>query len=175
MPKSYDEVRKKLLDMEIRVLQVDPKVVEKQHQGGKWTARERIAKLLDSGSFVEEFLLAETQKTDFGMAKKKAPTDGVVTGYGKIDGRNIYVFAQDRTVLAGTVGSVHGEKIAYATATARKTGVPLIGLYDSVGARIQEGLDVTRAIGTMFYQNSITSGVVPQISAIMGPCIGVAS
>ncbi|MCH7977602.1 MAG: acyl-CoA carboxylase subunit beta [Acidobacteria bacterium] len=175
MPNSYNEVRKKLLDMEIHALQGDAKAVEKQHQGGKWTARERIAKLLDRGSFVEEFLLAETQKTDFGMAKKKAPTDGVVTGYGKIDGRNVYVFAQDRTVLAGTVGSVHGEKIAYATATARKTGVPLIGLYDSVGARIQEGLDVTRAIGTMFYQNSITSGVVPQISAIMGPCIGVAA
>ena len=175
MPKSYDEIRKKLLDMEIGVLRGDAQAVEKQHQGGKWTARERIAKLLDPGSFVEEFLLAETQKTDFGMAKRKAPTDGVVTGYGKIDGRNVYVFAQDRTVLAGTVGSAHGEKIAYATETARKTGVPLIGLYDSVGARIQEGLDVTRAIGNMFYQNSITSGVVPQISAIMGPCIGVAA
>ena len=168
-------IRKKLEDMEARALGGDPRQVEKQHQEGKWTARERIAKLMDSGTFVEEFMLAETQCSDFGMAQKREPSDGVVIGYGKIGGRNAYVFAQDRTVLAGTVGSAHGEKISYAVETARKLGIPSIGLYESLGARVQEGLDATAVIGKMFYQNSITSGVVPQISAIMGPCIGVAT
>jgi acetyl-CoA carboxylase carboxyltransferase component len=175
MSKRREKPETKLTEMEKRVLQGDPKAVQKQHGEGKLTARERIDKLLDPGSFVEEFMLAETQCTDFGMAQKRRPTDGVVTGYGKVDGRPAYVFAQDRTVLAGTVGSAHAEKIAYVIQTARKLGVPLIGLYDSVGARIQEGLSVTTAIGRIFFENSVSSGVIPQISAIMGPCIGVAS
>ncbi|HKA32821.1 MAG TPA: acyl-CoA carboxylase subunit beta [Candidatus Binatia bacterium] len=151
------------------------KALDKQHAENKLTARERIDKLLDPGSFVEEFMLATTQVTDFGMAERRQPGDGVVTGFGKIDGRPVYVFAQDRAVLAGTVGSAHAEKIAYVIQTARRLGVPLIGLYDSPGARIQEGLTVTAAIGKIFFENSVTSGAVPQISAIMGPCIGVAS
>ncbi|MBI2988317.1 MAG: acyl-CoA carboxylase subunit beta [Deltaproteobacteria bacterium] len=176
MPKKRrEELEKKLAEIEKRVLEGDPKAAAKQHAEGKLTARERIKKLLDPDSFVEEFMLAETQCTDFGMAEKKQPSDGVVSGYGKIDGRPIYLFAQDRTVLAGTVGSAHAEKIACVIQTARKLGVPLIGLYDSVGARIQEGLTVTTAIGKVFFENSIASGVIPQISAIMGPCIGVAS
>ena len=175
MATSNIDMRKKLADMERRAVEGDPRSVAKQREEGKLTARERIAKLLDPGSFVEEFMLAETQCSDFGMAEKRESTDGVVIGYGKIDARNVYVFAQDRAVLAGTVGSAHGEKISYAIENARKLGVPLIGLYDSLGARVQEGLDVTRVIGKMFFQNSITSGVVPQISAIMGPCIGVAA
>jgi acetyl-CoA carboxylase carboxyltransferase component len=173
--KGRNEIERKLAELEGKILQGDPKAVAKQHGEGKLTARERIEKLLDPGSFVEEFMLAETQCTDFGMAEKKLPTDGVVTGYGKIDARAVYVFAQDRTVLAGAVGSAHAEKIAYVIRTARTLGVPLIGLYDSVGARIQEGLSVTTAIGKIFFENSVTSGVIPQISAIMGPCIGVAS
>ncbi|MCH8056140.1 MAG: methylmalonyl-CoA carboxyltransferase, partial [Deltaproteobacteria bacterium] len=175
MSKDTSDLEKKLAARERRILQGDAKAVEKQHGEGKLTARERIEKLLDPGSFVEEFMLAETQSTDFGMAEKRQPTDGVVTGHGKIDGRSVYLFAQDRTVLAGTVGSAHAEKIAYVIQTARKLGTPLIGLYDSVGARIQEGLNVTTAIGKIFFENSISSGVIPQISAIMGPCIGVAS
>ncbi|MBI2817098.1 MAG: acyl-CoA carboxylase subunit beta [Acidobacteria bacterium] len=169
------DFQKKLAALEERALHGDAKAVEKQHTEGKWTARERIAKLLDPGTFVEEFMLAESPCIEFGMAEKREPTDGVVIGFGKIEGRGVYVFAQDRTVLAGTVGAVHGAKIGYATETARKLGVPLIGLYDSLGARVQEGLDTTRVIGKMFYENSITSGVIPQISAIMGPCIGVAA
>lgn len=153
----------------------DPRMVERQHREGKLTARERIERLLDPGSFTEEFMLAETQVTDFGMAERRMPTDGVVTGSGTIGGRTVYVFAQDRTILQGSVGQAHGEKIAYVIDTARKVGVPVIGLFDSVGARIQEGLDATRAIGKIFYANSIASGVIPQISAIMGPCIGVAA
>ncbi len=109
------------------------------------------------------------------MAEKKLPSDGVVTGFGKIDGRTVYVYSQDRAVLAGSVGSAHAEKIAYVIQTARKLGVPVIGLNDSAGARIQEGLSVTSAIGKIFFENSIASGCVPQISAIMGPCIGVGS
>ena len=175
MPSGKEKMENKIADLERKVLEGDPKAVAKQHGEGKLTARERIEKLLDPGSFVEEFMLAETQCTDFGMAEKKRPTDGVVTGYGKIDGRAVYVFAQDRTVLAGAVGSAHAEKIAYVIRTARTLGIPLIGLYDSVGARIQEGLSVTTAIGKIFFENSVTSGVIPQISAIMGPCIGVAS
>ncbi|TAJ87198.1 acyl-CoA carboxylase subunit beta [bacterium] len=175
MPKERDDLQKKLAEIEKRTLQGDSKAAQKQRAEGKLTARERIDKLLDPGSFVEEFMLAETQCADFGMAEKRQPSDGVVTGYGKIDGRTVYLFAQDRTVLAGTVGSAHAEKIAYVIQTARKLGIPLIGLYDSVGARIQEGLTVTTAIGKIFFENSIASGVIPQISAIMGPCIGVAS
>src|SRR5205085_2901709 len=113
--------------------------------------------------------------TDFGMAERRQPTDGVVIGSGKIDGRHVYAHAQDRTVLQGAVGQAHGEKIAYAIHTASKLGIPVIGLFDSVGARIQEGLDVTKAIGKIFYANSLASGLVPQISAILGPCIGVAA
>ena len=175
MSKGRDRLLKKLVEIEKGALQGEPKAVAKQHAEGKLTARERIEKLLDPGSFVEEFMLAETQSADFGMAEKRRPTDGVVTGYGKVDGRPVCLFAQDRTVLAGTVGSAHAEKIAYGIQTARKLGIPLIGLYDSVGARIQEGLTVTTAIGKIFFENSIASGAIPQISAIMGPCIGVAS
>ena len=175
MPKTRSELTKKLQALEEKAQRGEDKAIAKQHAEGKLTARERIEKLLDGGTFVEEFMLAETPSVDFGMAERKQPTDGVITGYGKIDGRTVYVFAQDFTVIAGTVGAAHAEKIAYCIETARKVGVPVIGLYDSAGARIQEGLDVTRAIGKIFFQNSITSGTVPQISAIMGPCIGVAA
>jgi acetyl-CoA carboxylase carboxyltransferase component len=175
MPKTRSEITKKLQALTDKTQRGDEKALGKQRAEGKLTARERIEKLLDAGTFVEQFMLAETPSMDFGIAERKRPSDGVVTGYGKIDGRIVYVFAQDFTVIAGTVGATHAEKIAYCIETARKVGVPVIGLYDSAGARIQEGLDVTRAIGKIFHQNSITSGVVPQISAIMGPCIGVAA
>lgn len=173
MPKSYTNLRDKLLALENRVLKGNEKSIERQHREGKWTARERLGKLLDSGSFVEEFMLVETQNTDFGMAEKREASDGVITGYGKIDGRLVYVYSQDRTVLAGTVGSAHGEKISYVIERARKMGVPLVGLLDSLGARIQEGLDATRVCGDIFREHTLSSGFVPQISAIMGPCIGV--
>ncbi len=166
---------RRLLEFQDRSRSPNPSGTEKQHSAGKLTARERIDTLMDAGSFVEEFQLAESSSTDFGMAKKKQPGDGVVVGFGKVAGRLTYVFAQDYTSFAGTVGSVHAEKIAYTVATARKMGAPVVGLYDSAGARIQEGLDVTRSIGRIFYENTLASGVVPQISAIMGPCIGVAA
>lgn len=175
MSKSHKEIEDRLRALEETTLASDPQMVERQHADGKLTARERIERLLDPDSFVEEFMLAETQVTDFGMAERRRPTDGVVCGYGTIDERSVHVFAQDRTVLQGAVGQAHAEKIAYVIETAAKVGAPVIGLYDSVGARIQEGLDVTRAIGRIFFANSLASGRVPQISAIMGPCIGVAA
>ena len=175
MGKSKTDPETKLATLEQSALQGDPKAATKLKSEGKLSARERVARLLDPESFVEEFMLAETQCTDFGMTEKKLPSDGVVTGFGKIAERPVYVFAQDRSILAGTVGSAHAEKIAYVIQTARKVGVPLIGLWDSAGARIQEGLSVTTAIGKIFFENSITSGAIPQISAIMGPCIGVGS
>jgi len=175
MAQSRADLEKKLATLENVARDADPKVAAKQHAEGKLTARERIDQLLDPGSFVEEFMLAETQCTDFGMAEKRSPSDGVVTGFGKIDGRPVYIYSQDRAVLAGSVGSAHAEKIAYVIQTARKLGVPVIGLNDSAGARIQEGLSVTSAIGKIFFENSIASGCIPQISAIMGPCIGVGS
>jgi methylmalonyl-CoA decarboxylase subunit alpha len=173
--KSRDELEAKLRTLEEATLAGDAAQVERQHREGKLTARERVERLLDPGSFVEEFMLAETQVTDFGMAERRRPTDGVVSGYGTIDRRTVFVFAQDRTVLQGAVGQAHGEKIASVIDAASRVGAPVIGLYDSVGARIQEGLDVTRAIGRIFFANSSASGRVPQISAIMGPCIGVAA
>ncbi|HEY2921883.1 MAG TPA: acyl-CoA carboxylase subunit beta [Candidatus Binatia bacterium] len=175
MAQSREDLEKRLAALEKVALDADPKVAAKQHSEGKLTARERIDQLLDPGTFVEEFMLAETQCTDFGMAEKRLPSDGVVTGFGKIDGRPVYVYSQDRAVLAGSVGSAHAEKIAYVIQTARKLSVPVIGLNDSAGARIQEGLSVTSAIGKIFFENSVASGCIPQISAIMGPCIGVGS
>ncbi len=175
MAKFRDQLEHRLHSLEETTLAGDAAAIERQHAEHKLTARERLAHLLDHGSFVEEFMLAETQTTDFGMAERRRPTDGVVCGYGTIDGRTVMVFAQDRTVLQGAVGQAHGEKIAYIIETASKIGVPVIGLYDSVGARIQEGLDATRAVGRIFFANSLASGRVPQISAIMGPCVGVAA
>lgn len=175
MAKSRDDLEKKLTALEKAAVGTGSKAAAKQRSEGKLTARERIDKLLDPDTFVEEFMLAETQCTEFGMAERRQPSDGVVTGFGKIDGRPVYVFSQDRSILAGSVGSAHAEKIAYVIQTARRLGVPLIGLNDSAGARIQEGLSVTSAIGKIFFENSIASGCIPQISAIMGPCIGVGS
>jgi propionyl-CoA carboxylase beta chain len=175
MAQSRADLEEKLAALERVARDADPKVAAKQHAEGKLTARERIDQLLDPDTFIEEFMLAETQCTDFGMAEKRSPSDGVVTGFGKIDGRPVYIYSQDRAVLAGSVGSAHAEKIAYVIQTARKLGVPVIGLNDSAGARIQEGLSVTSAIGKIFFENSIASGCIPQISAIMGPCIGVGS
>jgi acetyl-CoA carboxylase carboxyltransferase component len=175
MPRTRRDLEERLQTLEQSVRGGEPSAVDKQHAEGKLTARERIEALLDPGSFVEDFMLAESQATEFGMDKRRRPTDGVVVGSGTIDGRPVYVFAQDWGILAGTVGAAHGEKIAYAIQTALKLRVPVIGLWDSAGARIQEGLEVTKAIGKIFCSHSLASGAIPQVSAIMGPCIGVGS
>src|SRR5262252_7420147 len=146
--------------------------VERQHAKGKMTARERIDALLDPGSFAEFDELARHRATDFGMAASRPYGDGVVTGYGTIDGRPVAVFSQDFTVSGGSLGEVFGEKIVKVMDYALKTGCPVIGINDSGGARIQEGVVALGLYGEIFYRNVISSGVIPQISLIMGPCAG---
>ncbi|WP_326908247.1 acyl-CoA carboxylase subunit beta [Sedimentibacter sp. MB31-C6] len=148
------------------------KAIDKQHNNGKLTARERVLKLLDEGSFVEIDAFVEHRCVNFGMEKKKIPGEGVVTGYGTIDGRLIYIYAQDFTVIGGSLGEMHAAKIVKVQQMALKTGVPLIGINDSGGARIQEGVDALSGYGKIFYNNTIASGVIPQISIILGPCAG---
>ncbi len=146
--------------------------VQKQHEIGKLTARERIDLLLDKNTFVELDKFVVHRCTDFGMESKKFLGDGVVTGYGKIDGRQAFVYAQDFTVFGGSLGMVHGKKICKVMDLAMQVGVPIIGLNDSGGARIQEGVESLGGYGEIFCRNVLASGVVPQISAIMGPCAG---
>jgi len=146
--------------------------IEKQHEKGKLTARERIDLLLDEGSFVEINPFTEHRCSDFGLSSKKGPGDGVVTGYGKVNGRPIYLFSQDFTVFGGALGEMHAKKIAAVMDLAAKNGTPFIGLNDSGGARIQEGVVSLDGYGQIFYRNTIYSGVIPQISVILGPCAG---
>jgi len=143
-----------------------------QHDRGKFTARERIDLLLDDNTFVELNPFMKHRAVNFGMDKIEAPGEGVVTGYGKIHGRLVYVFAQDFTVFGGALGEMHAIKIARIMDLAAQTGAPIIGLNDSGGARIQEGVVSLDGYGHIFYRNSIYSGVIPQISVIMGPCAG---
>jgi len=148
------------------------KRVEAQHAKGKLTARERIELLLDEGSFEEYDMYVEHRSTDFGMADQKVPGDGVVTGWGTINGRKVCVFSQDFTVLGGSLSESHALKICKIMDRAMKIGVPVIGLNDSGGARIQEGVDSLAGYAEVFQRNVLASGVIPQISVIMGPCAG---
>ncbi|MCL6515783.1 acyl-CoA carboxylase subunit beta [Alicyclobacillus sp.] len=142
-----------------------------QHEKGKWTARERIERLLDEGTFRELNLFSAT-RVAYDGEPVDAPGEGVVTGFGKIDGRTVYVFAQDFTVYGGALGEVHAQKIVNVMDLAAKNGAPVIGLNDSGGARIQEGVVSLDGYGHIFYRNAVYSGVIPQISVIMGPCAG---
>jgi len=146
--------------------------IQKQYERGKLTARDRINELLDEDTFVELNPFMEHRTTDFGMDKVEAHGEGVVTGYGKINGRPVYLFAQDFTVFGGALGEMHAKKIANVMDLAAKSGAPFIGLNDSGGARIQEGVASLDGYGQIFYRNSIYSGVIPQISVIMGPSAG---
>jgi propionyl-CoA carboxylase beta chain len=146
--------------------------IESQHKKGKLTARERLHFLLDDGSFQEIGMLVTHRSTDFGMEKEIYPGDGVVTGYGMINSRLVYVFSQDFTVFGGSLSETHAEKICKIMDLAMKNGAPVIGLNDSGGARIQEGVVSLGGYADIFYRNTMASGVVPQISAIMGPCAG---
>ena len=146
--------------------------VERHHQSGKLTARERIDLLLDPGSFTELDAFVAHQCHDFDMDQQRIPGDGVVIGYGMIDGRQVYVFAQDFTVFGGSLGAAHAAKICKVMDLAMKVGVPIIGLNDSGGARIQAGVASLAGYADIFLRNTLASGVIPQISAIMGPCAG---
>lgn len=143
--------------------------INKQHAGGKLSARERIGLLLEKGSFIEVDKFVTHQCTDFGMDKKKFLGDGVITGYGMIAKRLVFVFAQDFTVFGGSLSNTHAQKICKIMDMAMKMGAPIIGLYDSGGARIQEGVRSLAGFADIFQRNSLASGVIPQISAIMGP------
>jgi len=146
--------------------------IARQHEAGKLTARERIDALLDPGSFQELDALVVHRNRDFGMEKKQIPGDGVVTGHGRIDGRPVFVFSQDFTVFGGSLSETFAEKVCKVMDLSMKTGVPMIGLNDSGGARIQEGVVSLAGYADIFLRNTLASGVVPQISAIMGPCAG---
>ncbi|NBW99758.1 methylmalonyl-CoA carboxyltransferase, partial [bacterium] len=146
--------------------------IQQQHEKGKMTARERLQFFLDEGSFVELDKFVTHRCTDFGMEDKKILGDGVITGYGTVSGRHVYVFAQDFTVFGGSLSATHAQKICKLLDLALKNGKPVIGLCDSGGARIQEGVESLAGYAEIFYRNTLASGVVPQISVIMGPCAG---
>src|SRR5947209_8954964 len=146
--------------------------IQTQHDKGKMTARERLDALLDPGTFVALDRFVTHRSTDFGLADEKYLGDGVVTGYGRIDGRLAYVFSQDFTVFGGSLSEAHAEKICKVMDLALKNGAPVIGLNDSGGARIQEGVVSLGGYADIFLRNTLASGVIPQISAIMGPCAG---
>ncbi len=149
-----------------------PQRVARQHEAGKLTARERLDLLLDPGSFTELDMFVTPQGREFGLDRVEAPADGVITGYGTIDGRLVFVFSQDFTVLGGSLGEGHARKIVKVMDMALRAGAPLIGLNDSGGARIQEGVASLGGYAEIFLRNTLASGVIPQISAIMGPCAG---
>jgi acetyl-CoA carboxylase carboxyltransferase component len=148
------------------------KAVEKQHAAGKLTARERLELFYDPGSFRETDIFVQHRCVNFGMEQLEIPADGVVTGFGLVNGRPVFAFAQDFTSRAGSLGEMHSKKICKVMDLALKAGVPFVGFNDSGGARIQEGVDSLSAYGQIFYRNAIASGVIPQISAIMGPTAG---
>lgn len=148
------------------------KRIAKQHESGKLTARERLDLLFDEGTFVEMDAYVKHRCTNFGMEKVDAPAEGVVIGYGKVDGRLVYAYSQDFTVVGGSLGEMHAAKICKAMDNALKMGAPIVGLNDSGGARIQEAVDALSGYGKIFFKNTMASGVIPQITAIMGPCAG---
>src|SRR5256884_4690141 len=149
-----------------------PERCKRQHDASKLTARERVHFLVDEGSFEELDKFVEHRCVDLGMANQRVPGDGVVTGYGRIDGRLVYVFAQDFTVFGGSLSEAYAEKICKIMDLAMRSGAPVIGLNDSGGARIQEGVASLAGYADIFLRNTLSSGVIPQISAIMGPCAG---
>ena len=146
--------------------------IDAQHKRGKLTARERIALLMDENSFEEFDMYVEHRCADFGMEKTKIPGDGVVTGWGTINGRTVYVFAKDFTVFGGSLSETHAGKITKIQDMALRNRAPIIGLFDAGGARIQEGVAALGGYGEVFLRNVVASGVIPQISVIMGPCAG---
>ena len=170
------EKPQKLKDLEAREARAKAmggeKLIAKQHESGKLTARERINQLYDPGTFQETDLFVRHRCTDFDMATTEIPADGVVTGFGKVNGRTVFAFSQDFTARAGSLGEMHAKKICKVMDLALKTGAPLVGFNDSGGARIQEGVDALSGYGEIFFRNSCASGVIPQISAIMGPTAG---
>ncbi len=150
----------------------DPKAIEQRHKAGQWSVRERIDYFFDAGTFTEIGLFVKHRTTHFGMDKREVPAEGVITGYGKVNGRPVIVIAEDYTAMAGTFGEYHGKKFARALDMAKDMGWPCISMNDSGGARLQEGMDTLEAYGWLFRAQILASGIVPQISLLMGPCLG---
>src|ERR1019366_6756754 len=146
-----------------------PAAVEKQHAAGKMTARERLDYFYDPGTFMEFDLFARHIGTDYGLDKAELPADGVVTGYGKVAGREVFAYSEDFTVVAGTFGERHGKKICKTVDMARKMGVPVVGMNDSGGARVTEEMGALSEYGQLFFRHVRTSGVIPQVALVMGP------
>src|SRR6201998_3923107 len=171
-PETYEEKLAQLQELREAALHSAPEAEAKQHERGKYTARERVEKLLDPGSFQELDTFVRHRTTDFDMQKNRPYGDAVVTGHGTIDGRRVCVFSQDFTIFGGSLGEGMGEKMCKLRDLAAKIGCPVIGINDSGGARIQEGVVSLGAYGDVFLRNVRSSGVIPQISLIMGPCAG---
>ncbi len=172
--KSHDQELERLRGLQHQAaMGGGEKAVARHHEAGKLTARERLDRLFDRDSFIELNDLAESQCTDFGMDRRKVPGDGVVIGHGLIDGRRVFAYAQDVTVLGGSVGTIHGQKICRIMDEALKVKAPVVGLFDSGGGRLHEGFFASKGVAGMFFRNTAASGVIPQISCIMGPCAGV--
>lgn len=149
-----------------------PKAVEQQRKAGKWTARERVEYFFDPGTFTEIGMFVKHRTIHFGMDQREVPAEGVVVGYGKVNGRSVMVAAEDYTAMAGTFGEYHGKKFSQAIDMAKEWGIPFVGMNDSGGARLQEGMDTLQAYAWLFRSQILASGIVPQIALLMGPCLG---
>jgi len=163
---EYKRRRAKILAMAGR------EAIEKRHEGSQWTARERIDYFFDPGTFTEIGLFVKHRTTAFGMDKREIPAEGIITGFGKVNGRNVVAMAEDYMAMAGTFGEYHGRKLAHALDFAKEKGWPFVGMNDSGGARLQEGMDTLESYGWTFHSQILASGVIPQIALLMGPCLG---
>ncbi|MDP2931210.1 MAG: acyl-CoA carboxylase subunit beta [Chloroflexota bacterium] len=163
---EYRKRREKILQMG------GPEAIEQRHKGGQWTARERLDYFFDKGTFQELGMFVKHRTTAFGMDKRDIPAEGVITGFGKVNGRYVVAFAEDYMALAGTFGESHGRKEVRAVELAKEMGWPLVGMNDSGGARLQEGMDTLEAYGWLFRNQILASGIIPQIALLMGPCLG---
>ena len=169
MSQKYDEFKRRKEE----IMQMGgEKAVARQHQEGKLTARERVEYFFDPGTFTEIGTFVRHRITNFGMDKKNVPAEGVVCGYGKVNGRMVMVGAEDYTAMAGTFGEYHGKKFAAAIDMAKEMGIPFIGMNDSGGARLQEGIDTLQAYAWLFKAQNLASGVIPQVALLLGPCLG---
>ena len=163
---EYKRKRKKVIDMG------GADAIDKRHKGGQWTARERIEYFFDPGTFTEIGLFVKHRTTAFGMDKREIPAEGIITGFGKVNGRYVAAMAEDYMAMAGTFGEYHGRKLAYILDFAKEKGWPFVGMNDSGGARLQEGMDTLEAYGWTFHSQILASGIIPQIALLMGPCLG---
>jgi acetyl-CoA carboxylase carboxyltransferase component len=169
---STEDLIKEYKTKRHKIVQMDTKAIEARHKAGQWTARERVDYFFDTGTFTEIGLFVKHRTVHFGMDKREVPAEGVITGYGKVNGRPVVAISEDFTAMAGTFGEYHGKKFVRAIEFAKDMGWPIVGMNDSGGARLQEGMDTLEAYGWLFRAQILASGIVPQIALLMGPCLG---